>query len=100
MSLLDSSQDYKGSRTLSKKKYFEILDALSKCYRDEDISKISGVIKEVMRFDPTVVDYTPERGRKITENRKKRAEELGVSTYITSGAKQYYERRKNLEKQK
>jgi hypothetical protein len=60
---------------------------------DEDhLSDVITGICEIMRFDPTVKKYTPERGKQIMAARKKRAEALGVSTYITGGGKATYEK--------
>lgn len=95
MSEIDTHQEYKGSRTLSKKKYYEILDALSECYGEADVSKISGVIKHVMRFDPTISLYD-DKAKESIKLRRERLKTEGVSTYESSGAKSFYHKNKKI----
>lgn len=68
---------------MSKKKYQEFKTRLTTLF-DEDIDIIDKILKdlsEVLKFDPQDKIYTPEKGKKFIEWRKKRAEELGVSDY-------------------
>ena len=79
--------------TLSKKRYDDIKHALEEMFgerAEEALTKI----REIMKFDPSLSKYTPEEGKKAMEARKKRAEERGVTTYVTGGCKAFYEKRK------
>ena len=94
MSSAEKETDMKGSRTMSKKKYYEIVDALSKIYTENEVERITGVIREVMRFDPTVTLYD-EKAKESIKARRERLKSQGISTYESSGAKAYYHKNKN-----
>ena len=51
-------------------------------------------IRDIMRFDPEQKGYTPEIGKMMMESRRRLAKERGVSTWVTSGGKGGYEKRK------
>lgn len=88
-----SSSDIKGSRTLSKKKYFEIVDELSKKYPNDDVEQITSIIKGVMRFDPTISLYD-DKAKESIKLRRQRLKAEGISTYESSGAKSFYHKNK------
>lgn len=91
--------DKKGVSTLTKKRFFLIEERLKGIIKnDEDLKETMDVIKDVMKFDPSVPLYTPELGQKMKEYRHKVKEETGLSTYIINGGKKCYERKKEREK--
>jgi hypothetical protein len=64
---------------MSKKRLEEIKDAIIARYGEEDIDELIEEICEIMKFDRDRKTYTPDKGKKFMEWRKKRAEELGIS---------------------
>lgn len=83
----------KGSRTLSKKMYYDIEARLNEKFKEEDVDAILSLIKEVMRFDPEKSVYS-EKMKKQIQVRRERMKEEGISTYISSGAKASYDKKK------
>lgn len=80
---------------MSKKRYHEIEEILSSLIKNpEEHSLAMSKICEIMKFDPNRNTYTPKVKENNANWRKKRAEELGVSIYVASGNKAYYERTK------
>ena len=87
----------KGSRTLSKKKYYELSNELTSRLGDAElVTKVLNTIKEVLDFDPEVSTYDEVQAKKIKEYRQRKKEE-GISTYITSGVKSAYYKKKQKE---
>jgi hypothetical protein len=64
---------------MSKKKYQEIKAKIEQYTDEETLEKILRDMCEVMRFEPNEKIYTPERGKKFMEWRKKHAEKLGIT---------------------
>lgn len=62
---------------------------------DDKKEEIRGRICEIMNFDENKKTYTIERGKKIMDNRKKLAEEKGMSQYELLGSKRRYEKKKS-----
>jgi hypothetical protein len=85
---------YSAQSLMSKKRFNEIKELLINTYGIERLNDTLEKICEIMHFDPEASTYTPNKGKKIMANRKKRAEELGVSTYVTSGAKAFYDKQR------
>ena len=85
--------------TLSKKRYDEIKERLSAVYGTEHIDNVMFIIRDIMNFDPSISMYTPEKGKKDIEWRKKKAQEQGITTYMICG-KNYYEKKKQMKKEK
>jgi hypothetical protein len=56
------------------------------------------IIKDIMLFDPDVSVYNLKMKDRIMERRAK-LKEQGVSTYISSGAKASYQKKKNTSRQ-
>jgi hypothetical protein len=82
---------------LSKKRYHEIEEVLSGLIPDPNQHALAmAKICEIMKYDPTRNVYTPEVKERNAKWRRKKAEELGVTTYVTSGMKAYYERTKQV----
>ena len=82
--------------TMSKKRYQEIADKLAVILdgNEEKLQQALSSIREVMKFDPEkLIQYTPETGRRIKEYRE-RQKEKGISTYVSSGRKNYYHNNK------
>lgn len=94
MSEDDSKQKYK-LPFLSKKRFVAISDQIHSILDDNDkVEAILKIICSETNFDPSSKQYTPEQGKRDRENRKKRANELGISLYEASGRKAAYERQK------
>lgn len=89
----DNDTQIKGSRTLSKKKYYEILEALQRRFSKEEVDDITNIIKDVLKFDPSVSLYD-EKAKESIKSRRERLKAQGISTYTSSGAKAYYHRNK------
>ncbi len=85
--------EYKGTRTLSKTKYYEMEKKLQERYEAEVVEGILTIMRTVLKFDPTVSVYN-ERMRETTYNRRARLKEAGISTYISSGMKSCYAKQK------
>lgn len=78
--------------TLSKKRYYDIAEGISHIIGDESkAEEAMAMIRAVMNFDPETSRYTPELGEKMKERLHKKSIEQGVSTYVVSGRKKYYE---------
>lgn len=85
--------EYKGSRSLSKKKYYALEEELMKRYDESIVEDVLNILKDVLKFDPGVSLYTEDAKRSILE-RRERLKAQGISTYVSCGAKAYYERSK------
>jgi hypothetical protein len=85
--------EYKGNRSFSKKKYYELQEALEQRYGKDQSSEILQVFRDVFKFDPTVSVYT-EAMKASIKTRRERLKEQGISTYISSGAKAYYDKKR------
>jgi chorismate mutase len=83
---------------ISKKRYYEIDEALGTLMKDQqEREQVMMKICEILNFDPNRNTYTPQVKERMLQWRKKKAEELGVTTYVTSGMKAYYERNKQSQ---
>jgi hypothetical protein len=81
--------------SMSKRRYQKIVDKLTELITDEEkLNEALTSIREIMRFDPTKVQYTPEKGEKVRERRKEQMEKTGQSLYVISGAKRAYEKKR------
>lgn len=89
--------DNKGMTTpsvLSKKRFYQLQQAFEDITDEELVQKLMEKVKEIMNFDPSKSTYSPERGQKILSRRHKLRDEHGISTYVSSGAKACYEKKK------
>ena len=59
-------------------------------------SKPLNAFKTLMNFDPEISIYNEQIKKTIME-RRHRLKEQGISTYISSGQKAFYERKKALK---
>jgi hypothetical protein len=81
---------------MSKKRYAEIDETLSKVISDpKQHALVMAKICSIMKFDPAIGVYTPEKGKKMSERRKMKAQELGISQYAVNLGKKYYESKQN-----
>lgn len=88
-------EEKKAVSIMSKKRYHLIEETLRKTIDDPNkLANVLQSIQEIMNFDPNRNTYTPEVKERVLQWRKKKAEELGVTTYVTSGSKACYERKK------
>lgn len=86
--------DGRGITTLTKIKYHNFEEKLkSQGYVDEALNKILKDFCETMNFDPTKKTITPEQLKKKQEKRDALKKE-GISTWISSGMKKSYEKKK------
>lgn len=88
--------------TMNKKRYHEIQANISQIIKTVDnndalTEAIMENIRTILKFDPdaTVRKYTPEQGKKATEYRRKKAEELGVSVYEAFNHRNSYQKHKD-----
>lgn len=80
---------------MSKKRYMEIQKTLEEHIADDaTLNTVMASIRTIMRYDPDKSAYTPEIKQRQVEWRRRKAQELGVTTYVTSGMKAHYERSK------
>ena len=70
--------------SMSKKRLSEIREGLVQIYGEDKIDSALTMICEVMKFDPENYRkgfYTPEKGQKSLDYKRKKATELGKSIY-------------------
>lgn len=70
--------------SMSKKRLGEIKEALKELYGEDKIDDAINKICQIMKFDPDNYCkgvYSPEKGQKIVEYRRKKAAELGKTVY-------------------
>lgn len=79
---------------LTKKRYAELCAVITATCTSEQASHIITSIHEIMQIDPEASTYSEAKKKQILESRRKRAQELGVSTYHVSGARAHYHRKK------
>lgn len=80
---------------LTKKRYIELLEGWKEMgYDDQSVDALAALIKQVMHFEPD----DPRRVEWKRDQIRKRAENLGVTTYVTSGRKAAYYKNKEAAK--
>lgn len=80
---------------MSKKRYNEIDEMLRQVIVDpHQHESVMNKLCAIMKFDPAIGVYTPEKGKRMSQRRKEKAQELGISQYAVNLGKQYYETRK------
>jgi hypothetical protein len=83
---------------MSKKRYNEIEQTLQQLIKDPcDHALAMNKICEIMKFDPKVGVYTPEKGKQMSERRRQKAAALGISQHAVNMGKKYYEYIKSLQ---
>lgn len=95
------SETRKAVGCVSKKLYNEFVTVLDSKLNDSKLTdEIKEAFKTIFKFDPEASTYNQEKKEQIMRSRKKRAEELGVSMYVTGGSKAaYYKRKQAVEVQ-
>lgn len=84
-----------GSSNLSKKRYIDLQNEFYKLVNNHEIvDALMEKVREVMNYDPNKPTYTQEQADKIKDYRRRMKEEKGVSSYISSGAKAAYYKKK------
>ena len=86
----------KGSRTISKKKYYELEKIYNEMFPEEQAKQVMDALKLALNFDPEISMYNEQMKKTIME-RRHRLREQGISTYVSSGQKAFYERKKTLK---
>lgn len=87
------AEGYKASVTISKSKYGELEKRFKETYDEQLADSVLDLFKEVLKFDPSLNTYDKGQAKKIKEYRDKKKAE-GISTYVSSGMKRHYEKRK------
>ena len=80
---------------LSKKRWTAACACILDRHGDNDTTQ--GTItelQEILKFNPDLPTYTPEQSKRMNEWVKNKAAAAGVSTYIVSGKKRAYDRKK------
>ena len=77
----------------SKTKYYEIEKQITTIFPDQSLQMLE-ILKNVLEFDPNISTYNANVKASIDKRRKKLKEE-GISTYISSGFKSTYYKRKD-----
>lgn len=77
---------------LSKKRYQMIKESAEKVFKghEELVEIFLKDLCDIMKFDPSIGIYTPEKGKIMMNKLKEKAAALGVSVYEASGVKKYY----------
>ena len=88
-----SEVTYKGVRTITKTKYHEFEQQLNAEFQEETTNKILDILKNVLHLDPNVSVYNEKMKENIMRRRTK-LKEQGISTYVSSGAKSFYDKKK------
>ena len=91
-----ASKASKAISHLSKKRYEQVLEVVARIAPTR-VHEFEREFKEIMCFDPLASSYTPG---KTMEWRRKKAAELGTTTYVTSGRQRQYEAEKAKAKAK
>lgn len=89
----------KPSVTISKLKFKEIQEAFVAERGEEEASQILNRLCTILNFDPNMSSYSVEKREKTYEYRNK-LKEQGISTYVSSGVKKIYEKKKKIEENK
>lgn len=83
--------DKKAVVTLSKKKYHDFVQALEAKYEDTDlVADILKTLCDTIRFDPSLSSYDETQHQRI-KARRERLKQQGITTYISSGNKSWYD---------
>ena len=88
----------KGSRTITKKKYYELVKIYNELFSKEQAKLALDAFKTLMNFDPEKSMYN-EKVKHTIKERLERLKEQGISTYVSSGQKAFYERKKALKRE-
>jgi len=85
----------KGMGTLTKTKYYELESKLKQeIPNEQQFNNVITIIKDITEFDPTISTYCPERKEQFAKYRRKKAEEMGVSTYKAFNLDKFYQKKK------
>ena len=91
------SEVKKAQSMLTKKRYNDLKNILTDIYGSDNIlEEALAKFCDIMRFDPDASTYNKEKKEQITRSIKKRAEELGVSMYVTGGSKASYQKKRGI----
>ena len=93
-----ANEEQSGKKTafssLSKTRYAKIIDMAAKYMPEDRVEAFANDFCTIMNYDPTISVHTPARAASHRASIRKKAEELGTTTYVTSGRKQMYQRSK------
>jgi len=92
-------QPFKSYSMMSKKRFNQIVEMMSIFIDNrEKIQEATNLLQQIMRFDPSVKQYTKENGMARRDRYRERALLEGKSFYEISGIKQSYHKRKERKK--
>ena len=92
-------QPFKSYSMMSKKRFNQIVEMMSTFIdNQENIQEATHLLQQIMRFDPSVKQYTKENGMARRDRYRERALLEGKSFYEISGIKQSYHKRKERKK--
>ena len=91
----ETKDQMKRVRTFSKSRYYEIEKRMMATFPDQS-THILDIIKEVFDFDPNASTYN-ENIKASIDKRRQKLKEQGISTYISSGSKASYYKKKQLK---
>lgn len=81
------------SSKLSKTSYAKIEELFGHLMDSDMVTKAMTIIRDTTKFDPTANTYNEKVAASIKKYREKKKAE-GISTYVSSGSKKSYEKRK------
>lgn len=88
------STEYKATRTMTKGKYAELERVLKESIPDQGhVETMLKCLRETLKFDPDVSTYDETKSKNIRAYRE-RMKAQGVSSYVYSGAKASYDKKK------
>lgn len=92
---MTDTNNYKSISYVTKSKYILVSEKLKSIINDDLKHKeFMNAFKDIFKFDPNKIMSNPDQANKKRIKRDKLKEE-GISTYISSGAKKSYEKKKN-----
>lgn len=81
-----------GQGTMTRKRFYEIKARLEH-ETELDVATVMNAIQDVLNFDPDASLYNQKRMEQNKAYRERKKAE-GISTYLSTGAKNYYYRQK------
>lgn len=84
---------------MSKKLYHQLEVEVSKApgISEEQAATVMSIIRDTFKFHPDAPIYN-EKAKQQTQAFRQRRKEQGISTYVSSGKKASYERKKQIAK--
>lgn len=87
--------DHKAVTFVTKTKYYELNKVVGEYLNTEKQEEFMKKFQDIFKYDPNKTTSTPE-GVERTRKKREKLKAEGISTYISSGNKKYYEKKKLL----